>query len=269
MHIDAEVHFWKYGNGIQNPLVRDHKLLQEHFLPEQIRQSLQRNGIDACIAVSAERTELETRFLCELSLTYPFLRGVIGWIDLFDPGAAEKLEELHIYAPIRGYQLEFVQDRFLPESVMLSLAQYQYTLDVNLKADIDPVACSQWLYAHPAQSFILQQAGNPVTKNPPANGWEGLVRTLAKNKNLSCKLSGFIPRGNQKTWKPADFYPFLDILFDAFGIERLLFASDWPFLLLSGMYVQWKSLLEKYTEKFLPEDRDKLFGENARRLYRL
>jgi L-fuconolactonase len=72
-----------------------------------------------------------------------------------------------------------------------------------------------------------------------------------------------------KSWKPADFYPFLDIVFDAFEPERLLYASDWPFLLLSGIYVQWKSLLEKYMEKFTEDDRTLFFGGNAARIYRL
>jgi len=74
---------------------------------------------------------------------------------------------------------------------------------------------------------------------------------------------------NLKSWSPKDFYPFLDILFESFGTERLLFASDWPFMLLAGIYVQWKSLIEKYMERYLPEDREKIFGENARRLYRI
>ena len=56
---------------------------------------------------------------------------------------------------------------------------------------------------------------------------------------------------------------------NTFGVERLMFASDWPFILLAGMYVQWKSLLEKFMEKFSPEDRDKFFGENANRFYRI
>ena len=78
-----------------------------------------------------------------------------------------------------------------------------------------------------------------------------------------------LERSNSKSWKPADFYPFLDVLFDAFGPERLLFASNWPFILVSGMYLQWKSLMEKYMEKFSEEDLDHFFGENASRVYSL
>jgi len=40
-------------------------------------------------------------------------------------------------------------------------------------------------------------------------------------------------------------------------------------MLLSGIYVQWKSLLEKYMENFVEEDRLKVFGENAIQFYNL
>jgi len=48
-----------------------------------------------------------------------------------------------------------------------------------------------------------------------------------------------------------------------------MFGSDWPVMLLSGIYVQWKSLLEKYMENFVEEDRLKVFGENAIQFYNL
>ncbi|MEP7258439.1 MAG: amidohydrolase family protein, partial [Flavitalea sp.] len=47
------------------------------------------------------------------------------------------------------------------------------------------------------------------------------------------------------------------------------FGSDWPVMLLSGIYVQWKSLIDKYMENFTQEDKDKVLGENAERFYSL
>jgi L-fuconolactonase len=49
----------------------------------------------------------------------------------------------------------------------------------------------------------------------------------------------------------------------------LLFGSDWPVMLLSGIYVQWKSLLEKYMENFPGEEKEKIFGANAIQFYNL
>jgi L-fuconolactonase len=269
MHIDSEVHFWKYEKQNSNPFIRNNKLLAQHYLPEQITQSLQRNGMQGCIAVVAEDLEVETRFLAELALTHPEILGVIGWTSLYDPKAVEKIQELHAYAPLKGFLVTPANRPEPSAAVMDLLLGYQYSLDLALETGTDTVKLNEWIKTHPGQQFVLQNCGNPDARQSPATAWENQIRELAKNKNLSCKVSGLLTRGNWKSWKPADFYPFLDILFDAFGPGRLMYASDWPFLLLAGIYVQWKSLLEKFTESFIAEDRDLFFGENAKRVYRL
>ena len=96
-----------------------------------------------------------------------------------------------------------------------------------------------------------------------------LIKEIAKHPNVYCKLSGLFTEANWKEWSPADFYPYLDVVFEAFGTNRIIFGSDWPVMLLSGIYVQWKSLIEKYMESFKPEDKEKVFGENAKMFYGL
>jgi L-fuconolactonase len=268
MKIDAEVHFWKYEKNISNPLIRNNKLLQQHYLPDQITLSLNRNGIDGCIAVVAEHTAVETRFLSELALTHPEIRGVIGWIDLYDSETANNIREFQQYAPIRGYLTEALRDRRPTLPVMELLHENQYSLDLSIGHESDPDVLN-WMNDYPDQQFVLQDCGNPDAKQPPSAAWKTIIRELAKHQNLSCKVSGLFIHSNWRSWKPADFYPFLEILFEAFGPERILYASDWPFMLLAGIYVQWKSLLEKFTENWSPEHRDKFFGENAKRIYRI
>ena len=269
MHIDAEVHFWKIDKGSSNLFVKNNKLLNQHYLPEQITQTLHRNAIDGCIAVVTDNAEVETRFLSELALTHPEIKGVIGWLDLYDPKAGEKIQAFQEYSPLRGYRIETDGKKTPGDTVMQLLQDSGYSVDLTLRHDTDIFALSKWISAYPEQQFILQNSGYPERMQSPSPDWEKQIRELAKNQNLSCKVSGLLTGSNPKSWKPADFYPFLNILFDSFSIERLLFASDWPFLLLAGMYVQWKSLLEKFTENFIPEERDKFFGENAQRIYRL
>lgn len=269
MTIDAEVHFWKYGKATGAPLIRNNKMLQEDYLPSRLSLNLQRNLVDAGVAVTAEPAEVETRFLSELTLTHPVIRGVIGWIDLKDKNAAKKIAELSSYTAIKGFKTGFSGDLLWLQRVMETLAQYNYTLDLKLSANTKTAQLNDWILSFPDQSFILEQCGNPDTKQPPTTEWIQQIKQLAKNQNLYCKVSGLFTLGNWKTWRPADFYPFLDIIFESFGPNRLLYASDWPFILLSGSYVQWKSLLEKYTERLNEEERENFFGENARRIYHL
>jgi L-fuconolactonase len=269
MKIDAEVYFWKYENQFLHPLIRENKILQQQYLPEQISQSLHRNGIDGCIAATAEDAEVQTRFLAELALTHPEIRGVVGWIPLYDDKAENKVEEFKQYTSIKGYRIDAGRINLIMPSVMDLMLTNQYSLDLSTDSKTDFPGLQNWLANYPDHTFILRDAGNPDAKKPPSKIWETNMRDLAKNQNVSCKLSGIFIHGQRKNWKPTDFYPFLEILFDVFGTDRLLFASEWPFLLLSGIYVQWKSLIEKFMERYLPEDRDKVFGENAQRIYKL
>ncbi len=70
-------------------------------------------------------------------------------------------------------------------------------------------------------------------------------------------------------WKPEDFYPYLDVVFNAFGMERILFGSDWPVLLLSGEYTEWKELIIEYMNDLSVEKKNNMFGLNAVKFYNL
>jgi L-fuconolactonase len=269
MHIDSDVHFWKYEQSTSNLLIRNNKLFAQHYLPEQLSQSLHRNGIQGCVAVTAENMEVESRFLAELAYTHPEILGVVAWTDYSAPHVGEKIEELQEYTPIKGFQYTPVSGQSPTAALMELFQAHQYTIDLNLVPETNIAMLAQWIKTFPDQPFILRNCGNPDTSHEPSAAWEKQIRQLAGNANLFCKVSGFFTTAKGKTWKPADFYPFLDIVFDAFGPERLLYASDWPFLLLTGIYVQWKSLLEKYMEKFNEDEQELFFGDTAKRVYRL
>src|SRR5438477_473246 len=69
--------------------------------------------------------------------------------------------------------------------------------------------------------------------------------------------------------QPRDFEPYLDVVFEAFGVDRLLFGSDWPVCLLSGSYEQVYGIAHEYVRKHAPKAEPAIFGENAVRAYRL
>ncbi len=272
MVIDSHVHFWKYNKADLPWIDRNMKILQKDYLPNELEQTFKRNNVDGCVAIQASTQEVETRFLAELAGTHPVIKGVVGWTDLRADDAEKKLTELKAYSSIIGIRHivqsepdDFLYDEKFRAGVSL-LKQFGYTFDIliyprQLKAAVD------FVRAFPEQTFIIDHCAKPNIKDKELEQWRQGITDLAMFPNVSCKLSGLITEANWKDWRPADFYPYLDIVFEAFGTDRLLFGSDWPVMLLSGIYVQWKSLLEKYMEKNLPEERDAVFGLNAQRIY--
>ena len=95
------------------------------------------------------------------------------------------------------------------------------------------------------------------------------IKEIAQNKNVFCKLSGLVTEADWKQWKPDDFKPYLDTVFDAFGVDRLMFGSDWPVCLLAADYRQVKQLVEDCVKGYSSSDQEKIFGINATRFYGL
>lgn len=274
MVIDAHVHFWKFDKKRDAWITNDMKILQQDYLPEHLAPTLKRNGVDGVVAVQASQEEVETRFLSELAITHPIIKGVVGWIDLQADNIAERLEHFTQYSSIRGYR-HVVQAE--PNDFLLrpnfqrgvrALKPYNYTYDVliyhnQLKPAIEFVA------QFPDQKLIIDHCAKPDIKHKKIDEWKVLMKEIAQQPNVYCKLSGLFTEAAWKTWSSAEFYPYLDVVFEAFGTDRLVFGSDWPVMLLSGIYVQWKSLLEKYMENFEAEEREKVFGLNAQTFYSL
>lgn len=273
MTIDTHVHFWKYDKK-RDAWMDDMKILQQNYFPENIAQTLSRNGIDGCVAVQADQSELETHFLVELANTHPIIKGVVGWIDLQNDNIEERLAYFSQYPIIKGWRhvaqgepLDFLLRKNFQRGISY-LQPMGYTYDILIYHNqLKPAV--EFVMAFPEQKFIIDHCAKPDIKNKKIDEWAVLMREMAKHPNVCCKLSGLFTEAAWKQWSAGEFYPYLDVVFDAFGVDRLMFGSDWPVILVSGIYVQWKSLLEKYMENFSEDDRVKVFGENAERFYNL
>jgi L-fuconolactonase len=273
-NIDAHVHFWKYNKERDAWITNEMKILQRDYVPEDLVLSLKRNDIDGCIAVQADQSEVETLFLVELAATHPMIKGVVGWIDLQADRVEERLQYFSQYPAIKGFR-HIVQAE--PENFLLRpefmrgiglLKDYHCTYDLLINSSQLSDAL-EFISKFPDQPFVIDHCAKPAIRTHDMNAWKASIQEIAKAPSVYCKLSGLLTEAHWKGWSAADFYPYLDVVFQAFGTDRLLFGSDWPVMLLSGIYVQWKSLIEKYMQQFSEDDREKVFGLNSIQVYGL
>ena len=272
--IDSHVHFWHYDKKRYNWITKEMKELHQDYLPKQLELTLKRNGVKGVVAVQADQTEVETLFLQELSKTHSFIKGVVGWVDLTDNNIHNRLQYFSQFPIIKGWR-HFIQserDDFFSnasfQNGISALESFGYSFDLlihssQLKSTID------FVQKFPNQKFVVNHFAKPNVKEKQLDDWKMMINELAQSPNVVCKLSGLFTEAHWKKWSAGDFYPYLDIVYDCFGTSRLMYGSDWPVILLSGMYVQWKSLLEKYMEHFSKEDTHKVFSENASLFYGL
>jgi len=272
--IDSHVHFWKYDKDVYSWIDAGMKDLQKDHLPEHLASTLKRHGVEGIVAVQADQSELDTHFMIEMAKTHPFIKAVVGWTDLRSDDLERRLDYFSQYPIIKGWR-HFVQnepDGFLADPLfrraMPLLQRYGYKYDILVFArQLSQTA--DFVAAFHENTFILDHGGKPDIRSGEIKEWETNIRRIAAHPHVYCKLSGLFTEAKWEQWSAIGFYPYLDILFDAFGSRRLLWGSDWPVLLLSGLYVQWKSLIEKYMENHSEEEREAVFGGNAISVYGL
>jgi L-fuconolactonase len=109
----------------------------------------------------------------------------------------------------------------------------------------------------------------PQIKDQLFSPWKEQFQELAKAPNVYCKASGLITEANWHHWKIEDIKPYLDIAFEAFGTDRLMFGSDWPVCKLAGNYTSTCTIMEEYLKGFSEVDKAKFWGKNAANFYNL
>jgi len=275
MKIDSHQHFWRYDAVRDAWITESMAGLRRDFLPEHLDVELMASDFDASIAVQADSSERETKFLLDLAKKNSRIAGVVGWVDLLSPRVGERLEYFSRFSKLRGFrhiaQAE-PDDHFLVrEDFVKGIAQlrtFEFTYDILIYPRQVPAAIDL-VTALPQQYFVIDHCAKPGIKFGKLSPWDEQIREIAQNKNVFCKVSGLATEADWKHWKADDLKPYLDVVFNAFGAERLMFGSDWPVCLLAATYRQVVQLIEDYVKGFSPADKEKIFGGNAARFYRL
>ena len=272
--IDSHQHFWYYSPKKHGWIDDSMHVLHRDFKPQDLLPVFKKNKIDGCIAVQADTTIEETSFLLSIAEEHDFVLGVVGWVDLCDPNIEKKLEQFSGKDNLKGYR-HIVQDEpngFLDRSDFRAgikkLASYNYTYDVLIYPHQLEEAI-RFVKAFPNQYFILDHLAKPYIKNKKIDLWQEHITQLATFDNISCKVSGIVTEANWDNWRFTDLTPYLDVITNTFGTERLLFGSDWPVCLLGSSYEEILQIVATYFESFSQDEKESIFYKNAQAIYQI
>ena len=274
MMIDAHVHFWNYNKTRDAWITDDMKIIQRDFLPQDLEPLLSANNVEGVVAVQADQSEDETDFLLSLSDKFPFIKGVVGWVDLQNENIENRLLYYSKYPVIKGFRhiVQAEPSGFLKNKKFLNgvqvLKKFDFTYDVLIYENQLKEAL-EFMNYFPAQKFIVDHCAKPAIRGNSISEWKKWMAEISKRKNIYCKLSGLITEAKWNEWNEKDFYPYLDVVFECFGTDRIVFGSDWPVMLLSGNYKGWKTLLQNYMTGFSTLEKEKVFTQNAIDFYKL
>jgi len=275
MRIDAHQHFWKYSPAEYGWISDAMPDLKRDFLPGDLRPILDANGFEGSIAVQARQDLDETLWLLELANQNDFIKGVVGWVNLCSQELPVMLEQLANQPKLVGVR-HILQDE--PDDHFMlrpdfrrgiaRLAEHGLTYDLLLHPRHLPIAV-QLVQEFPRQRFVLDHIAKPRIADGLLEPWDRDIRALAKLENVWCKLSGMVTEARWKQWELENFRPYLDVVFEAFGTERLMIGSDWPVCTLSASYSETMRLITEYGKDLAPQQQECVLGHNCSRFYNL
>lgn len=272
--IDAHQHFWKYDKEKHVWIDDSMSVLQQDFMPPDLKSHLDEKNLDGCVAVQADQSEEETDFLLGLSEEYPFIAGVVGWLDIESSNLREALEKYNSHEKLKGLR-HIVQDE--PDDFLLQsdfcrgislLKEYNLTYDILIFEHQLPAAI-KFVEKFPDQPFVLDHIAKPKIAEGKIESWREGIKELAQHPKVYCKLSGMVTEADWNSWQKEDFKPYLDVIFEAFGADRLMFGSDWPVCTLAADYSDVFSIVNEYITSCSAEKQEMILGGTAQQFYNL
>jgi L-fuconolactonase len=121
----------------------------------------------------------------------------------------------------------------------------------------------------PEVRFVLDHIGKPAIKAGLLDPWRQHLRELASMPNVVCKISGVATEADHKNWTREQLRPYIEHAIESFGFDRIMFGGDWHVSELATTYPEWVEIVAWVVEDCTPEEKRKLFRDNAVSTYRL
>ncbi|HYX10852.1 MAG TPA: amidohydrolase family protein [Candidatus Acidoferrum sp.] len=278
MIVDAHHHFLDPARADYPWLTDELAAIRRAFGPDDLAPLLDAAGIDATVLVQTRQDLDETQEFLAIADGSPFVRGVVGWVDLRDAGVDETIAGLRrgpggdrLVAVRHQVHDEPDPDWLGRDDVRRGIAaigRAGLAYDLLVRARELPAA-RRLVAALPDVRFVIDHLAKPAIRNGSDPGWSAAVGGFRDVPNVWWKLSGLVTEADWQDWRPADLQPFADRVLQVAGPDRLLFGSDWPVCLLAAPYDVVVATARTLIESLSPAERAAVLGETAVAVYGL
>jgi len=289
--VDPHIHLWdlsgRYpwlgqpsGNflGDSSSLARDH-------LPADFRRDAGDIEVLKVVHIDAIADDpvAETAWLQSLADGPDrFPDAIVAYVDLSRPDADQMLAKHAAFRNVRGIRqilnvhpdpvYDYVGRHFMREDAWRTnfkqLGKYGLSFDLQLYPSQMREA-SDLAAANPDIPFAINHTGMFADRGSVAGWveWRDGMRALAKSPNVHVKISGLGMLDHK--WTRESLRPYVLETIDTFGVDRAMFASNFPVDRLFSTYADlWRAFAEIVNGMSMDEH-SKLFRTNAERFYRI
>jgi L-fucono-1,5-lactonase len=279
--MDTHIHMWQVTRpgGVVWPTPK-FKLIYRDITPAEYKEVAKKNGIVATGIVEASPKVDDNDKILDLVKGDDFFKFLVGQLEIGSPSFSKDLDRLakdSRFVGIRGFlwspklTLDAKQVASLKE-----LEKKGMSLDIISRGDLNPkdkvVAIAE---AAPKLRIIIDHLGGAKGETPDPK-WVESMQKLAKHENVYIKFSSFFDMFNpaaseEEPWTSpaavASYKAHFDVLYKAFGEDRLVWGSNWPVVELGGGISKEIAIAEEYLKPYGQEVRDKIMYKNAQKFY--
>jgi L-fuconolactonase len=279
MKIDSHHHVWDLSVREQDWMEGDALApISRTFTMADMDPVLEKSGIDYTVIVQTVAVMEETPEFLDIASQHPRVAGVVGWLDMETPDVTPALES-HLAHPaadrlvsIRDLAQYKEDPHWLARPDVISnikrLGEQNLSYDLLTLPPQLPAAVVA-VKACPDVQFVLDHISKPYIAAGEIDQWATDMKALAELPNVVVKVSGMVTEAQWDNWTAETFRPYVEVVADAFGPNRLMFGSDWPVSLLAGEYEDVLGIVETLSSDWSAPEKDAFFSGTAISAYRL
>lgn len=274
MRLDAHQHFWALARGDYGWLTPELSALYRDFGPGDLTPLLQDHRIDGTILVQAAPTVAETQYMLGLAHQHDFIKGVVGWVDFEAPDAADQIMALARDEKLVGLR-PMIQDIADPDWMLQPALTPAFEAMIAADLTFDALTLPQHLKnlhrlieRHPTLRVVIDHGSKPLIAKGVLEPWASDMAAIAQNTGAYVKMSGLVTEAGD-AWTPDQLAPYVAHIIQEFGLDRVIWGSDWPVVTLACSYDDWITITNNMLTDLTNTERAAVWGGNAMRAYKL
>ena len=254
--IDCHTHFYDPERPQGVPWPGKGTSLYRTVLPKHLSALKQYKRVTGTVIVEASPLVEDNAWLLELAKDDPFVVGIVGNLKPDAPECAGHLKRFAANPLFRGIRISSGQT--IEMTAKNRLDDLKRMVDLDLALDVNggpetPAAIAGLAAKVPNLRIVLNHIGNVrITPETPLRDWAEGIRAAASHGNVFVKISALVEsasRDGKKAPKDLAFYkPYIDVVWNAFGNERVIYGSDWPVCESAADYETMQRIVMEYAQ---------------------
>jgi predicted TIM-barrel fold metal-dependent hydrolase len=272
-YIDAHAHVWT-ADLKRYPIAagyRPEQMKPPGFTPEELLGHAKPCGVSRIVLIQMSYYRFDNRYMLDAMESHPGVFGGVAIVDAGVPDADSRMRELKKRG-VRGFRISPGRDikTWLDTPGMAAMWRCGAEERLAICPLINPNALSsldRMCSKFPDTPVVIDHFARIGADAPISESDVSLLCALARFRNVHVKVSAFYALG-RKQYPYTDLLPMVRRLIDAYGPQRLMWATDCPYQVEDGhTYKGSLELVEERLDGISSTDRQWLLAKTAERVF--